>query len=415
MSPPLALLLAGANFAVALGYGAILPLLPALLAMVSTGEPQAADGLNTGGLTGAYMLGVFLTAPAWGWLADRAGRRPVLVVGLLGYAVSLVLVVAARDLVTAYALRAAAGVFAGAVLPVAALLVSQVPDVERRGRLFAAMGGVSLLGFLLGPALSGAIAYLMAGMEGREMSTAVVAWSIGATSAVTAVVAIAAARVRGFDEHESSGAPMHRVPLHWRGLPYAPLAANFLVLFGLGAFEVLVALIGETRLGLDAAGLATLFFECSLVMILVQAALFVSPALVRVPGWAVIGSGFAIMAAGAAWLALERGTLGTMYWGTALIGAASGWLLPAIGFFATIDERRSTGMLLGALTAAASLGQAIGSATGGWMFDGIGSGTFWVVALVLAAGIALAGTRVFRASGRHAPGGAHHQAVGHGP
>lgn len=409
MRPFLVALLAGANFAVGLGYGAILPLLPTLLERVSSVGFRAADGLNTGGLTSIYMFALFLSAPLWGRLAGRIGARAPLVFGLVGYAVALVALAAARDLWTAYLLRAVAGVFAGAVLPVVSMRVAGVLDMERRSKLFVATGAATLLGLLLGPALSGAIALLMRGMMGA-MAAQILAWSLGATGVMAVFVACAAAHLRDIDEPLSVKARGTRIP--FRELPRVLLAANLLVLFGLGAFEVLLPLVGETRLRLDAAGLATLFAECSLVMIAVQAILFFTPVLARLPGWVVVASGFAAMAGGSAWFALGD-TRAAAYAGVGLVAAGSGWLLPAVGFIATVKEERSAGALFGALTAAASLGQATGSALGGWLFERIPEGSFWVIASVLAAGIGLARAPVLRASaGRgKVP---HPQAFGHG-
>ena len=100
-------LLAGANFSVALGYGAIVPLLPTVLA--SYGSAGALLSWHTGGLLGAYMLGLFFAAPVWGALSDRIGGQRLLVFGLGAYAASLVAFAGAGDLPTAYLWRVLAG------------------------------------------------------------------------------------------------------------------------------------------------------------------------------------------------------------------------------------------------------------------------------------------------------------------
>lgn len=405
-------MLAAANFAIALGYGAILPLLPVLLERVSSVAPQATDGLNTGGLTSIYMLALFLSAPLWGRLADRTGARELLVFGLLGYALALFALAFARDLWVAYGLRVIAGVFAGVVLPIVSVRVAAVANLEQRGKLFAAMGAAALLGFLFGPALSGAVAHLMRGMVG-EMSAQILAWSLGATSVMAIFVACAAACLRDVGEQRLVNVAGTQ-PL-FRELPRMLLILNFLVLFGLGAFEVLMPLAGETRLRLDAGGLALMFAECSLVMIVVQAILFFTPVLTRVPGWVIVASGFAAMAAGIVWLALGD-TRVAAYAGVGLVAAGSGWLLPTVGFIATVKEERPAGALFGALTAAASLGQAMGSASGGWLFDRIAEGAFWVIASALVVGIALARAPVLQTSqARGKFPSPHAQVAGHGP
>ncbi len=83
------LLLAGANFAVALGYGAILPILPMILSgFGDVGTPESV-AWHTGGMLGAYMLALFVAAPFWGAVSDRIGGRQLFLLGLTGYAVAV--------------------------------------------------------------------------------------------------------------------------------------------------------------------------------------------------------------------------------------------------------------------------------------------------------------------------------------
>jgi hypothetical protein len=99
------------------------------------------------------------------------------------------------------------------------------------------------------------------------------------------------------------------------------------------------------------------------------------------------------MAIGAAGLAVARTESG-MYAAIGLIAVSSGWLLPAIGYFASASAG-ATGTLLGVLTGIGILGQAVGSVAGGWLYDRVASGALWLVAGALAAGVALALRREF--------------------
>ena len=63
-----------------LGFGMVLPLLP-IYAVQFTQEEQ---GWQLGALMACFSAMQFLFAPWWGRLSDRVGRRPVLLVGLLG-------------------------------------------------------------------------------------------------------------------------------------------------------------------------------------------------------------------------------------------------------------------------------------------------------------------------------------------
>src|SRR5438046_2138447 len=70
-----------------LGFGIVLPLLPLIAkSYVKPGFPESdvMVGFMVGLLMSSFSLMQFLFAPVWGRLSDRIGRRPILLVGLLG-------------------------------------------------------------------------------------------------------------------------------------------------------------------------------------------------------------------------------------------------------------------------------------------------------------------------------------------
>jgi MFS family permease len=338
--------------------------------------------------------------------------RTALLAGLVGYAVSLVAVAAVTMPAWAYALRALAGFFAGAVPPLAGAFAAAEPDPVRRARLFAATGGATLVGLLAGPALSGGVLWFMQRMPGAgDMSAATLYWAMGAPAFVALALAAGAWRTPDLEKRAPALTDPRRPPSRASARRSGLFVASFLVLLGLGASEVMLPLLGPRALGLDAGSVALLFAECSAVMLAVQAALFFSPALARVPGRAVIAVGFALMAIGAAGLALAR-TESSAYVAIAVLAASAGWLLPAIGYLAS-GAGGATGTLLGALTGLGVLGQAVGSLVGGWLYDRAGGGALWLLAAVLAAGVTLAFRREFdpEAASLAASAGEHAAAV----
>lgn len=391
MTPALVALLAGANFAVALGYGAILPLLPTLLA--NAGGASAAAGTHTGGLTGIYMAALLVGALVWGSAANRLGARASLLVGLVGYAITSVLVaIPGAGIAMAYALRALAGFFAGAVVPVVGLLAATEDDPERRARGFAATGAATLLGFLAGPALAGGIATSMQRMANSDaMSAMTLFWSLGGAALIALGVGAAATRApallfsaqtRGIDWPAERGLGSRVATM---------LAANFVALFGLGAFEAVLPVLGQRALQLSPTALALMFAQCGALMLVVQIVLLPTRLLARVPPRALFAAGFVLMASGAAALGAARAEA-TAFAASALLSLAAGWLLPAISYHAIAGMKRAAALLLGALSAAGILGQAVGSMTGGWLYDRLAGGSLWLIAALLAL-FALAITR----------------------
>ena len=94
-------------------------------------------------------------APLWGRLSDKHGRKPAILLGLLGNAVALVGFGLAKDYIYLLTARSAAGIASAAVLPSVMAYVADITTSEERGRGMGLMGAAMGLGFILGPAIGG--------------------------------------------------------------------------------------------------------------------------------------------------------------------------------------------------------------------------------------------------------------------
>lgn len=135
-----------------LGFGIVLPLLP--LYADEHGAPGAVIGL----LFVAFSGMQFLTAPLWGRWSDRVGRRPVILLGLLGSFLSYLLFavseVLPQPLLWLFISRITAGVFGGTISTAYAYIADVTSDKER-GRGMALIGMAFGIGFTIGPAIGG--------------------------------------------------------------------------------------------------------------------------------------------------------------------------------------------------------------------------------------------------------------------
>ena len=142
-------------FTVSMGFGIVLPLLPYLIErLLGTDGDATRVSRATGLLTGLYTLSLFLFAPVWGGLSDRYGRRTILLIGLIGFSLTMLFFAFIEKLPAVYAERFLSGMFAAAVTPVALATIGDLAATEEtRGRrlTFISLAGIS--GFLLGPML----------------------------------------------------------------------------------------------------------------------------------------------------------------------------------------------------------------------------------------------------------------------
>ena len=120
-----------AVFVVALGYGAILPVLPLMVERLLGSSEPAMIARHTALLTGAFAIAPLAAAFPWGRLSDRYGRRPILVANLVGFAVTLAASVLPLGLPFLYIARLLNGGFASGVLPSALAFVAG--ELQERG------------------------------------------------------------------------------------------------------------------------------------------------------------------------------------------------------------------------------------------------------------------------------------------
>src|SRR3984957_10274991 len=136
-----------------LGLGLIIPVAPRLVASFLGGDLRAASHYF-GAMVSLYAAMQFLFAPVVGGMSDRFGRRPVILVSLLGAAASYLLSGFAPALGWLFVGRVISGI-TGASFSAAGAYVADVTPPEKRAQSFGLIGAVFGLGFILGPALGG--------------------------------------------------------------------------------------------------------------------------------------------------------------------------------------------------------------------------------------------------------------------
>ncbi|MEK8129837.1 MFS transporter [Paenibacillus filicis] len=133
-----------------IGFGIIIPVLPDVV----TGS--GAESFHLGLLLSVYSLVSFLMSPFWGGLSDRIGRRPIIMIGTLGFSLSFfVFGMAGDNLVLMYVSRILGGLFSGAVTACAVAYVADITSEENRTKGMGLVGMSIGLGFIFGPAVGG--------------------------------------------------------------------------------------------------------------------------------------------------------------------------------------------------------------------------------------------------------------------
>ena len=136
-----------------IGFGLIIPVLPVLIETV--GHMTLAEASLVGGwMFFAYSAAQFVFGPLMGNLSDTFGRRPLLLLAILGLLLDYILQAWAPTLTWLYVGRAISGV-CGASWIIANAYIADITTPQDRAKYYGMMGAAFGLGFVLGPALGG--------------------------------------------------------------------------------------------------------------------------------------------------------------------------------------------------------------------------------------------------------------------
>ncbi len=132
-----------------LGFGLILPNMAVYIQHYG-GAPWVG-----GMLLACFSITQFIFAPIWGRLSDRVGRRPLILLSLIGSAISFFFFGWAPNLAVLFIARVAAGILSSASLPTAQAYIADVTPPDKRAGGMAIIGAAFGLGFALGPVFGG--------------------------------------------------------------------------------------------------------------------------------------------------------------------------------------------------------------------------------------------------------------------
>jgi multidrug resistance protein len=341
-----------------LGFGIIIPLLPFYA------EHFGASALMVGLLSTSFSVAQFLFAPFWGRLSDRIGRRPVILLGLLGSAVSYALFAVATSLGALFVARTLAGV-AGANIPTAQAFIADTTTADTRARGMGIIGAAFGLGFIFGPAIGGFLSH---------WGYAAPAWFASALSLANfgaALVLLPESR----PAHAGGVSRPGRLEMIRRAVmrPNLPmvLLVYFLVLTSFASFEAMFALYSERRFGFTATTIGYMFAWVGVVLATVQG-LLVGRVVKRVGERVVIPAAIMVLA-GALGLVPLAGSVPVLAAACGLLAFGMGFNSPSLlSAISQLADPRDQGSTLGVSQSLGSLARIIGPLWGGWVFDHLG-------------------------------------------
>jgi MFS transporter, DHA1 family, tetracycline resistance protein len=340
-----------------IGFGIIIPLLPFYA------ESYGANALTVGLLGTSFSAMQFVFSPIWGRWSDRIGRRPIILMGLVGSGVSYVVLARADSLALIFVARIVGGI-AGANIPTAQAYIADITTPENRARGMGMVGVAFGLGFVFGPAIGGGLSQF--GPEVPMYFAA--ALSLGNFSAAWFLLPESRTVV-------GAAPPVGRVEALRRAVARPQLvlllSLFFIIMTAFSGFEVTFALFSERRFGFTMATIGYLFAFIGIVLAVVQGLLVGK--VVRLLGeHRVVPIAVAVIALGLALVPMAQ-SVPMLLVALGTLAAGMGFNGPSLtSMVSRLSDPDDQGGILGVAQSLASLGRIVGPVWGGFLFDRYG-------------------------------------------
>jgi DHA1 family tetracycline resistance protein-like MFS transporter len=356
-----------------IGFGIIIPLLP--FYATSYGASPVMIGL----LFASFSVSQLFAAPLLGEWSDRWGRRPVLILSLIGTTLSFVMLAMATSLWMLFAARIIDGL-SGGNITTARAYIADVTAPEDRAKAYGFLGAAFGLGFIMGPAIGGFFSHIS--YTAPIWVAALV--SLGATGLAWVWLPETLHLARA-----SSGSPWQAL----RDIGRRPqlrvlLGVDFIYWMSFAVYQTTFALFGANRFGFDAAKTGYFLSAFGFLGVIVQGGL-VGPIVKRLGERRTLTAGLLLTAVGWGGSALTY-SLPTFVLllipGAMGIGLCNATLSALISHSAGADEQ---GRVQGAAGALESIGRAAGPVWGNGALEYYGEGAAYGAAAVLLIGASM--------------------------
>lgn len=386
---------------VMLGFGIVVPIMPFYITHFG------ASGRALGFLMAIYSIMQFLFAPVWGRLSDRIGRKPVLLIGVFGFAITFCLQGLSQDLTQLFLARALAGVLSSATLPTALAYVADTTAASDRAGGMGLMGAAMGLGMIFGPMIAGPLSQadlrLPWGLEGLmqsitdpasgarlDLSLPFLASGLIALVNIPFIVFALPESLPPERRSEAGSRSPNRILLIAQALrgPMAFLfVAAFLLAFAMANLESVLGLFGLQQFQMGPAQVGLVMGLIG-VLSVVQQGVVIGPLTRRIGEVRVLRAGLAVSILGLIGLSLAP-EMWQMIAMAVVFNAGNALLRPSVAALISQRAHGGQGVAMGLENSFMSLGRVAGPLWGGMAFDWGTTLPFWSAAFVQLVALAL--------------------------
>ncbi|CAM4186374.1 MFS transporter [Lacicoccus alkaliphilus] len=243
------------QFLIYFGFSMIIPVIPEIVTELE------ASTIHMGWLLAVYSLASFLSAPFFGRLSDKYGRRKILLYGLFAFALSFFIFgVFIDNLFVLYISRILGGAASGALYTATTSMVADITTRETRTKYMGLVGMAIGMGFIFGPGIGGLLA-------GISLSLAYYM----TTFVILATLVVAVLKIKETYRPTTSVRKDITLPTEYLLQPVGILlVCTFLIMFINSGMESTFQLLGIERISITPAEMGVLFFIGGIFNAIVQ-------------------------------------------------------------------------------------------------------------------------------------------------
>lgn len=243
------------QFLIYFGFSMIIPVMPQLIVDYNVST------MHLGFVLAIYSIASFISAPFFGMLSDKIGRRPLLIVGLLVFALSFfVFAVMSHSLTVLYITRFVGGMASGALYTATTSMVADLTSVQERTKYMGLVGMSMGFGFVFGPGIGGMLGSVAMSMP-FFMTSAVI------------LVALIVAFLFIQETYKPSTVPQGKITMakeYFIQPVGILLVATFFVMFMMSGMESTFQLLGQKLINITPGQMGVLFFIGGIFNVIVQ-------------------------------------------------------------------------------------------------------------------------------------------------
>ncbi|MXQ52494.1 MFS transporter [Shimazuella alba] len=342
-----------------LGIGLIIPVMPSFMNIMHL------SGKTMGYLVAVFAVSQLLISPLAGYWVDRYGRKKIIIIGLFLFGVSELIFGLGTNVFVLYLSRILGGISAAFIMPGVTAYVADITSIQERSKAMGYISAAISTGFIIGPGVGGFIAEY--GIRMPFYFAAAIAFLACITSIFILKEPLTKEELAEISANKKQTTIIRDFKKSFHPLYFIAFILVFVLAFGLSAYETIFSLFSDLKFGFTPKDIAAIITISSIFGVVVQ--VFVFAKMVDKLGEKKLIQLCLITAAIFAVASTLISSFLEVLAVACFIFLAFDLLRPALTTFLSKDAGKEQGFVAGMNSTYTSLGNIVGPAIGGILFD----------------------------------------------